>query len=139
MNKKILIKQVQDENNEMIFKSISLNRKKDNTQNPLFKSIFYYKVSKESEFFNDNSGFCTISWKHSKPINYKNFHECIVPLDWALSLMGYNMLKDECVWRDKLNNDKSFVIKLTKIMNYLKPISKDEYFKYFDFNDIQTA
>lgn len=136
MNNNILIKYIKNENNETIFKSISLNRKKDSAQNALFKSIFYYKISEESEFFNDNSGFCTISWKHSKPINYKNFHEYIVPLDWALNLMGYNMLKDEHLWRDKLNNDKNFAIELTRIMNHLKPISKSEYFECFNLNNI---
>lgn len=124
-----IIKDNKQKNNKEFKKIISLRRKREERKNLFFDSVFHYELSKESELFNENSKYCTISWKHSNPINYKNFHENIVPLDWALNLLGYNMVEDDSIWREKLNNDIEFASKLSKTISFLKPITKEEYLK----------
>lgn len=126
MERNIIIDTEYNKKNEEVIKSITMTRIRKNSKDVFFKSMFYYKVSKDSGLFPDDSGYCTISWRHSKPINYKNFHKYIVPLDWALNRMGYNLLEDD-VWREKLNNDNDFAAKLVTMFKFLKPISKEEY------------
>ena len=126
MERKFTINTEYDKKDEEIIESITMTRTRGNSKDAFFKSMFYYKVSKDSGLFSDDSGYCTISWRHSKPINYKNFHKYIVPLDWALSHMGYNLLEDD-IWREKLNNDNDFAAKLVTMFKFLKPISKEEY------------
>ena len=131
MRKSITIKKILNEDYEGANKHSLLARETKGAGDILFKSMFYYKISNDSELFDSNSGYCTISWRHSKPINYKNFHEYIVPLDLALSHLGYNMLEDDSIWREKFNTDDDFADKIIKIINLLKPISKEEYIKHF--------
>lgn len=127
MKNKVFIKRILDSSNEKIITKGYTNKNHSSDEKATFKSIFHYKISKECSLINNNSEFCTISWKHSRPINYKNFHECIVPLDWALNLLGYDMFKDDSIWRTKLDCDDIFANKLIKLMNLLKPISANEY------------
>ncbi len=130
MKRKVKINKGYNEEFGEIVKSLEITETKDehSPEKSLFKSIFYYEVSKESGIFHDEIGYCNMSWSHANPINYDNFHESIVPLGWALSTMGYDMLNDEALWRKKLKEDDDFATELTTRIQYLRPISKEEYY-----------
>lgn len=130
MKKDIKINKGYNEEYGEIVKSIEVTKTKDeyNEDESTFRSVFYYEVSKDSGIFYDEIGYCNMSWNHSNPIDYDNFHKNIVPLDWALNTLGYEMLEDESSWRKRLKEDDDFAVELTTRIKYLRPISKEEYY-----------
>lgn len=96
-----------------------------------FKSVFYYKVNKESELFLDAKvDTVVLEITHLSPINYKKFHEELMIESWALEHLGYDMINDQDIWVNKLKTDKEFEKKLGALLDTLIPISKEEYDNY---------
>lgn len=93
-----------------------------------FNSVFYYKVSEESELYiNARISTVVLNINHLSPINYKKFHEELMILSWSLEALGYDIIKDRLIWVEKLKNDKDFHNKLEALMDTLIPISEEEY------------
>lgn len=125
-----IIKEVNEEGKEIV-KQITVTRetnvkKLDNEQE--YKSVFYYKVNKESDLHKEgNVDTVVLEITHLNPIDYKKFHESLMIESWALEMLGYDMVEDKDIWVEKLKTDKSFELKLGDLLDTLIPISKEEY------------
>ena len=128
MKKEVIVEKTLNRDNREIVKSIEITKRSD-SYNPEtdYESVFYYRVSKESKVFFNDEGYAKFKFRHGNSLDYEDYHKNIVPLDWALSTLGYDTIKDGDVWVKRLREDDEFASELTKRILYLIPISKQEY------------
>lgn len=138
-NKKIETTKSINEDNEEIISELTLIEEKEGYDESKYSSTFHYKVKENSELFTDGKASAVvISIKHKEPIDYKEFHEDIMIHNWALNMLGYDMIEDSDIWMNKLYSendsmrDEEFINKFDKFVDTIIPISEEEY------NDIMS-
>lgn len=124
-----MTKGVNEEGKEIvkeIKKTTILKEREDGEEG--YESTFYYKVNEKSELYLDAKvNTVVLKITHLNQIDYKEYHEEMMIIDWALGVVGYDMVNDKDIWVKKLKEDKEFEEKLGKLLDTLIPITKEEY------------
>lgn len=127
-----LTKELNAEGKEIIteLKTVKTTDIKNVNNEVELESIFYYEVNKESELFlGSRVSTVVLTINHLTPIDYKKFHEETMIISWALDMMGYDMIKDQVEWREKLKEDDVWSERLGEFLDTLIPITKEQYEK----------
>ena len=113
-----------DENNPDVVREVQTETYYGGTPN--YEYDFYYKISEDSKLFFDNEGYCKMSIKTEKEIDYKQFHEFTMILSTVLEMLEKGL--DD--WEDIKNNEEELK-EVATMMEWFTPISEADYLAVF--------